>query len=210
MTFRDVKAAVAQPLDAGTLAAGDGTVYGAALTQVGPFRNPMPYGKPKPNETVEWADGRKFIGVKIPTASASTYDLVEGQPVQLLGVEASASYPEALAVQDPSSGTGEQVRCGILLQPYTYSIDGVDRYRWVQMAGDCYALVDGNTDVVIGDSLKVVKAATYTGLVHLDAAATYTNENSAFAEALEGRTTNSTGLQKVRLRGVPTVYVAHT
>lgn len=65
----------------------------------------------------------------------------------------------------------------------------------VAIEGEVSALVDGTTDVAIGDPLTILNAGTAftkagTGaLIH--------------ARALEARTTNSAGLQKVMLLGWP-------
>lgn len=230
MTYREVKPAIGQLLDGTITGAGDGTVYGAAVSAGTPWHNYMPYGVPLPNETVEYADGRKFIGCAVPVSSGATYDLpLEGMIVQLLGVDATlGKYPEIISVQDPAANTGTFIRVGVLMVPYVRAgygnaNSGNNRFVWVQVAGDCLAQADGSgTGIVLGDSLAVVKGGTNVGLLHNDAAGTYANEDLAFAEALQATTgavgaANTTpasyptsNLIKVRLRGAYTIQVAHT
>lgn len=71
-------------------------------------------------------------------------------------------------------------------------------YGWLQIYGDNDStLVEGTTDIVLGDSLKAVNAQNYAVK---DAA---TGTESTYARHLlarEGFTTNGTGLKKVTIR----------
>jgi hypothetical protein len=179
-----------------------------------------PYGTPSPGEIYTSEDGSIFIGCVVPTALAGAGNVSgevsgstagAGQPVKItepvatsawsggaVGFATAKAWPEAIII--PSS-TQTNLKIGICTRNVTAAdIAAGNNLAWVQIAGPSIALVCGTTDIVVGDTLKVVQGAV--DLIHNDAAGTITNYLLAMAIALEGITTDTTyTLRKVMLLG---------
>ncbi len=140
-----------------------------------------------------------------------------GRRIKSGGCEYVCAYHDAGASLSPASSlagavlvlsydTGDGTLCPILIAPVklaVYQYVAVAReaiavagWYWVQVEGACSALLDGTTDVGVGDYLQLYE--TNANMI-LDSATTISTHSCA--NALEARTANTVGLQSVFLLG---------
>ena len=147
-----------------------------------------PYGIGEPGEIVEWKDGRSFICAYFDAGTLSPATALKGAALAISfdtgdGVES----PIAIAV-----GTLAVYRyIGVALQAITTA-----GWYWFQIKGECQALVEGTSDVAVGDYLEVLNTEDSFKLDH----ATVRSVNSV-AVALAAQKDNSEVLTSVLLLG---------
>lgn len=144
---------------------------------------------------VQFPDGDNFATRKITVSNRTGGTLVLGQPYAL---DISAVQAETTSVKKGLGNITPPATANlasIMVVALAGQLLADNETGLVASEGEVSALVDGTTDVAIGDSLTVANA----GAAFVKAS----TGNQIHARALEARTTNSAGLMKVMLLGWP-------